>query len=296
VGTACAGKVAVVTGASRGIGAGIAHRLAAEGAKVVVTARSLRPADRDLEGSLEETVEEIRAGGGEAIAFVADLADPHADRGDILRAAREAFGAPVDILVNNAAGPRGFEFSFAELPSQTFRQALEVNIWAAWDLAQRAIPGMRERGAGWILNISSRQAAPRLGPPYPTHQHGGACLYGGTKAFLDRITTGAAMDLYDHNIAVNALSPDSAVMTPHAMSVATLSPEHSEPLDTMAEAALQLCSRDPRSLTGRVAYSLMLLAELQQPVYDLDGKDLVKGWQPDDWTDRSMRAPYLAGT
>jgi NAD(P)-dependent dehydrogenase (short-subunit alcohol dehydrogenase family) len=294
MGNSCAGKIAVVTGASRGIGAGIAHRLAAEGAKVVVTARSLRPSDRDLEGSLQETVDGITASGGEAIAVVADLADENYDRGEIVRAAHEAFGGPVDILVNNAAGPRGFEFAAPDLPASVFRQAVEINLWAAWDLLQRVVPGMRSRGAGWILNISSRQAAPRSGPPYPVHQHGGACLYGATKAFLDRFTTGAAMDLYPDNIAVNALSPDSAVMTPHAMSVATLSADHSEPPETMAEAALALCSAEPRSLTGKVAYSLLLLQELGRPVYDIDGKELLEGWQPDDYRGRIMRTPYLA--
>ena len=81
-------------------------------------------------------------------------------------------------------------------------------MWAGWDLAWLAIPGMVDKGAGWILNISSRGAAPKSGPPYAMHPMvAGQCLYGGTKAMLDRVTTGAAMELYDSNIAVNALAP-----------------------------------------------------------------------------------------
>jgi NAD(P)-dependent dehydrogenase (short-subunit alcohol dehydrogenase family) len=295
MGTACAGKVAIVTGASRGIGAAIARRLGAEGAAVVVTARSLAPGDGDWAGSLQETVDAIVAGGGRAVPVVADLADPSFDRAAIAKAAVDAFGMPADILVNDAAGARGFEFSFADLPREIFAEAVEVNVWAAWDLAQRVIPGMRERGAGWILNISSQQARPRLGPPFAPNQHGGGCLYGGTKAMLDRMTTGAAMDLYDDNIAVNTLAPESAVMTEHALAVAVLSPSSSEPPETMAEAALALCSGDPHVLTGRVAYSLSLLKQLQRPVHTLDGERLVAGWQPSDIADSRIRGGYLMG-
>jgi citronellol/citronellal dehydrogenase len=286
--------VAIVTGASRGIGRAIAQRLASDGMAVAVTSRTLRPGDGLLEGSLEETVELIRAAGGSALPVVADLADPAVDLGHVVASAERAFGSPVDVLVNNAAATRHFEMHFDSMTAEVFQQSTQVNVWAAWQLAILVVPGMRARGAGWILNISSRSAGPRVGPPYPPNELAGQCLYAGTKAMLDRLTTGAAMELYDDNIAVNALAPESAVATDHALSVANLDPDHCEPAETFAEAALALCTCDPRLVTGRVTYSLSLLAELQRAVRTLDGRELVDGWQPDQIEAGRLRRSYLS--
>ncbi len=289
------GHVAVVTGASRGIGRAIARRLAAEGIAVAAVSRSLRPGDGTLPGSLEETVALIRAAGGQAAAIAFDLADPYADRGEILDRARAELGAAPDIVVNNAAAPRHFDRAFPAMTREAFQQAVETNVWAGWELAARAVPGMRERGAGWILFISSSQAGPRKGPPYPPNPTGGAALYGGTKAFIDRLTTGGAMDLHDDNIAVNALAPEHQVATANALTVPGVRRDNSEPEETLAEAALALCSGDPRKLTGRVAYNLSLLVELGRPVRTLDGRALLPGWQPGDIDPARLRVPYLGG-
>lgn len=284
--------LAIVTGASRGIGRSIARRLAAEGITVAAVARTLRPGDGTLAGSLEETVDLIRADGGTAEAFAADLGAPDLDRVALVRRIEERLGGTVDILVNNAAATRHHGATFLDIEREWFLDSVETNLWNTWDLAKAVVPGMRRRGAGWILNISSRTSAPRVGPPYAPHPLEGAVLYGGTKAMLDRMTTGMAMELAPDRIAVNALAPNRGVATENASAVVPGWP--SEPEETMAEAALLLCTGDPATLTGRVTYSLPLLRELDRPVRTLDGTALVEGWQPADLDEASFLPDYLS--
>ncbi len=302
MGNSLEGHVAIVTGASRGIGQAIALRFAAEGAKVVAMGRDERRRNREMAGSLDETLHMVREVGGAAIAAHLDFEDLDFDKGRIVRQAEEAFGASVDILVNNAAAPREFDndgfIPFAEMPRDFFLRGVAVNLWAAWDLAKAVIPGMRSRGAGWVLSISSSQAEPRPKPggATPMNRLGGGCLYGSSKAFLDRLSTGAAMELFEDNIAVNTLAPTSFIETPLSRGVVSSVPTGAgqEPLETFVEAALALCSGDPRVLTSRVVYSLPLLAELDRPVYMLDGRRLYEGWQPSYDDPRKGRATYLA--
>jgi NAD(P)-dependent dehydrogenase (short-subunit alcohol dehydrogenase family) len=153
---------------------------------------------------------------------------------------------------------------------------------------------MRARGAGWIVNVSSRAAGPNAGPPFRPSPVGSQALYGGTKAMLDRITTAAAMDLYADHIAVNTLAPEAAVATENARSWLELPESICEPEETMAEAALALATCDPRTCTGRITYSLSLLVELGRPVRALDGESLVPGWQPFEIDRKRLRPGYLA--
>ncbi|MFN8545398.1 MAG: SDR family NAD(P)-dependent oxidoreductase [Candidatus Binatia bacterium] len=269
----CAGRVALVTGASRGIGAAVARRLAAEGAAVAVTARTVDPSPK-LPGTLGETVDAITRAGGRAVAIAADLADP-ASRARIVPAAVAALG-PIDILVNNAAA--AVYRPFLELTEKRWRLLFEVNVRAPWELAQAVLPGMRTRRCGWILNISSATGIVPQGPPFdPYSVHGGALLYGTTKAALDRFSAGLAAEVYADGVAVNALSPVAAVHTPGADAHGVVPedrPDLFEPMEVMVEAALALVTGDPADLTGRVAYSRPLLVELGRSVRGLDGRPL----------------------
>jgi citronellol/citronellal dehydrogenase len=256
----CYGKVAIVTGASRGLGEAIARRLASAGARVVLSARTLEP-DPAQPGSLLETVEAIRAAGGVAEAVRCDVSKSE-DRRHLVEQANALFG-PVDILVNNAAVT--FLLPIEQFPEKRFNLMAEVQLWAPLHLIQQVLPGMRARGSGWILNITSRSASYPIGPPFDDVQSGGRMsVYGTMKAGLDRLTTALAAELAPSGIAVNALAPWDNVATPGAGHHALVDGFPLEPTDMMAEAALVLCSCDPRRLTGRIAYSQPLLAEVQR--------------------------------
>ena len=269
------GKVAIITGASRGIGAAIARRFAAEGARVALVARTRGPGG-PLPGSLDEVAEEIRSRGGEAVAIEADLSLPEG-RAHIVPNTVEALGG-VDILVNNAAWSRFVPIWQAQ--RRHVLLALEMNLLAPLELAQAVQPIMQQRGAGWILNISSATAdLPPAAPHDPSersvrfHRETHPSLYGMSKAALDRMSAGWACELGETTIAVNALAPVGAVASEGALAVGGWDErDHIEPVEAMAEAALQLCHRPPAELSGRVVRSLPLLAELGIAMRGLDGR------------------------
>src|SRR5687768_14198587 len=155
------GRRVIVTGASRGIGAGIAERFAAEGASVVVTARTMDPIEQ-LAGSLTETVARCASYGSTVVPLVADLADAD-DRARIIAESESLLGGPIDVLVNNAAA--GIHRPAAELSLKHRRIMFEVNFHAPLDLAQTVILSMRDRGEGWIINVSSASSDLTPGPP-----------------------------------------------------------------------------------------------------------------------------------
>ena len=138
-------------------------------------------------------------------------------------------------------------------------------------------------GSGSILNLTSFAAELPPGPPFPTNRPGKAgFVYGAAKAALNRLTVAAASECEGQGISVNGLTPQAAIATPALLAGGWIDDTMYEPMDTMAEAALALCTGDPNVLTGRIAYSLQLLLELGRPVRDLHGDALVEGWQPDD--------------
>ena len=252
------GKVAIVTGASRGIGEAIARRFADQGAAVCVSARTEEQRHDQLPGTIHETVKSITEAGGRAIAVRADLTSA-ADRERLVEEATNQLGPP-DILVNNAAVT--WFLPAPEFPESKFRIMFEVQVRAPFELSQLVLPGMRLRKSGWILNISSGAARHPQGPPFGVRRTG--TVYGMVKAAVERFSTGLAAEVYDDNIAVNALSPSRVVATPGVM-FHRLIPDgyaEAEPPEVMAEASLVLCSGDPKLLTGKIAYSQELLNEL----------------------------------
>lgn len=258
-----AGQVAVVTGASRGIGEAIALRYAMEGAKVVVSARTVEASEHYLPGTITATVERIKAAGGDAIAVRADLASAE-DRRNLIAAARDAYGT-VDILVNNAAIT--YFIPVVDFPEKRFRLMMDVQVWAPFELAQMVLPDMQERGRGWILNISSHAAI----HPQKTLSGRGGTVYGMCKAALERFTTGLAQEVYESNIGVNVISP-GLVATPGVMHHKLINESNEDrvtPVEHMAEACLRLVHGDPRVLTGRIDYADKVVEEFALEPADL---------------------------
>jgi 3-oxoacyl-[acyl-carrier protein] reductase len=281
------GKVALVTGASRGIGRAIAQRLAAAGATVVVTARSKATgaplmrfgAAQHVPGTLEETVALIEAAGGRALLLPADL--EQADQRDALVGRAVAAAGRLDILINNA----GFAdyARIEEMSDATAARTFVHYLHAPLALCRAAIRVMRAAGAGWIVNIGSVTALPPT-QPYPDYARaGGDTLYAAIKAGLNRFSQGLAAELFDSNIAVNVVGPSTAIRTPGADA---LIPEDypTEDVAYLAATVLDMCHLPAAERTGQVAYSMHWPAAQRLAVTTLDGKSALPPAVPPAWS------------
>jgi NAD(P)-dependent dehydrogenase (short-subunit alcohol dehydrogenase family) len=196
------GKVAIVTGASRGIGKAYCQALAAAGARVVAAARSETPGR--LPGTIHETAELVRRQGGEAEAIPCDLADPE-EPVALVRRTVERFGR-VDIVVNNAA--RIEHRAVAEISARSWDASFAVNVRAPFLIMQVAAPIMAAQGGGSVVNLDSGAARQNTGTPGIA---GKQLMYATTKAALARLTTYLAQEFQPSGIAVNSLSPGGVI-------------------------------------------------------------------------------------
>lgn len=255
------GKVAIVTGASRGIGKAIAERFAQEGARVICAARTLHEGDHPLEGSLESTVKGIRQSGGVAEAVTCNVAEEE-DCLRLVEETRRIFG-PCDILVNNAA--LTYFIPVRDFPTNKWKRSVDVNFHAPFILSKLVLPEMAARHEGAILNISSPAAiGPGRGPYRTDHTLHGGTLYGAEKAALERFTQGLAEEVYADGISVTCLSPSLVVPTPGTVFhhlVQSIDDPQGEPVSMMADAALLLVTQPLDTITGRVCYSQQILQE-----------------------------------
>jgi len=254
------GKVAIVTGASRGIGKAAAKIFAAEGAKVVCAARTLGEGEHILEGSLNTTVSEIKQAGGTALAVTTDVSSEDSCT-NLVETARQQFG-PIDVLVNDAA--LTYYIPIKDYPIKRWFRAFAVNVHGPFMLSQKVLPDMIERRRGAIVNVSSGAA---IGPghgPYKEVPFAGGTMYGSTKAAVERFTQGLAEEVYEYGITVAAVSPSLVVPTPgtvyHKL-VTGLDDPRGEPPEMMARAILLLASEPLDRVTGRVTYSQAILKE-----------------------------------
>jgi len=252
------GRVALVTGASRGLGQAIAGTLAAHGAHVAVAARTLETRGGQA-GSLWQTVDQIRGAGGQATPFAADLSEP-ARCEELVAEVRARVGDPT-VLVNSAAVT--FLRPLADFPLRRVQVMLNLHLLTPLRLSQLLAPGMRAVGAGWIVNLTSVGAQHAEGPPFDAFAtSAGFGIYGTVKAAVDRLTSSLAAELYASNIAVNAAAPLLPVATAGARAL-DLAQDETEDISLICRTVLELCTGDPARLTGRVEYTTPFLERLE---------------------------------
>jgi 3-oxoacyl-[acyl-carrier protein] reductase len=194
------GKIALVTGASRGIGAAIAQRFGAEGATVVVTARTLAGKGSDyggqsLDGSVEEVAQTIRDAGGQALGLRCDVGDP-ASRAEAADEVLNRFGR-LDILVNNA-GVAHVNKPVTEITEAEYDRVFDVNVKGLFLFSQAMVPVFRRQGGGVMINIGSTAGL----RPRP-----GLSAYNATKGAVHNLTKTLAVELAPDKIRVCAIAP-----------------------------------------------------------------------------------------
>jgi citronellol/citronellal dehydrogenase len=233
------GKVVIVTGASRGIGKGIANACGAAGATVVVVARTEQEGGR-LPGTIHQTVQDIKEAGGEATAVRCDVTDEEQVQA-LAKVMVDSYGR-IDVLVNNA----GIQVNAGLLEQQTrhWDLTMRVNLRGPFLCCKHLVPVMVQQKSGSIVNITS-SAGERVRPR--------GISYAVTKAGLNMITLGLAQELEEYNIAVNALSPGS-VKTEGAVLVRPADFDWTgwEPPEVVGLAAVWLAKQTAQSFTGHV--------------------------------------------
>jgi NAD(P)-dependent dehydrogenase (short-subunit alcohol dehydrogenase family) len=245
------GLVAVVTGSGRGIGRAIARRFAAEGAAVLVTARTA--------AEIESVADEIRRAGGRAEFFAADVARPDQCE-EIAATARRHFGK-VDILVNNA-GIFGPVRPATEITPAEWNEVLAINLSSAFYLSRLVLAEMCARGSGIVLNISSVSAKMALGFN---------AAYATSKAGMLALTRSLAAETARNGVRVNAICPGPVPETRMSQELGQALAERTgmdrdemfrhfvegilqgrpQTSDDIAAAALFLCSREASAITGQ---------------------------------------------
>ena len=255
-------KVAIVTGASRGIGKAMALELARAGASVVVAARTAEPRG-GLPGTIHDTVAEIEEAGGKAVAVVCNIREEESIR-EMVNRTLDEYGA-VDVLVNNA-GIGGYA-PFLQMTLREWDLNMAINLRAPFIACQSVVPIMIEQGGGSIINVSSHAATNIFSSTLGEDHDAGIALigqaYGASKAALERLTWGLAAELGPHNIAVNALKPLRPVATegfrfqrPDADFSTWATP------GDMAKATVFLAAQDARGLTGAIVTAEELVRRL----------------------------------
>jgi citronellol/citronellal dehydrogenase len=262
--TSLTGRVALVTGASRGIGRAIALGLARAGCAVVVAAKSTTSTDK-LPGSVYTVAAEVEALGSAALPIPIDLRDAEAIEA-LAAQARTRFGR-LDLLVNNA-GALWWQ-PLLETPAKRFDLVMSVNARAAFLTCRALLPLMMERRWGHIVNMS---------PPLDATFAAGKVAYAISKLGMTLLTHGLAEEVRPHNIAVNSLWPATIIESQASINWSLGSREAWRKPDILVDCVLRLMAKDPTALTGQALIDEDFLR--CEGVTDFSGYACVPGTNP----------------
>ena len=232
------GKVAIVTGASRGLGKAMAVELARKGASVAVVARTVESGQSRLPGTIHNTVHEIEQLRGKAIALRCDVTQEN-EINRMVEQVQEELGQ-VDIMINNAG--TGMPKSFLKLTTKNWDMLMNVNLRGTFLCTKAVLPQMTQRKSGNIINLSSILAI----------QIKFSIPYGASKAAIERFTLGLAREMKKHNIAVNALRPDFTVTEAVKTELPDVDTSDWQKPEMWGKYAALVASQDANSLTGRI--------------------------------------------
>jgi citronellol/citronellal dehydrogenase len=268
------GRVAVVTGASRGIGRALALGLARAGCAVVVAAKSTEGTDK-LPGSIHSVATEVEALGAPALAVRTDVRD-EAQIEALAARTLERFGR-IDILINNAGAL--FWQGILDTPAKRFDLVMGVNARAAFLCARAVLPAMIQRRWGHIINMS---------PPMDLSIVPGRIAYAISKLGMTLLTVGLAEEVRAHNIAVNSLWPVTIIESQASINWGLGTPALWRKPDILVDCVLRLVAREPATLTGQALLDEDFLRA--EGVTDFSGYACVPGTEPPrlSWPGRGM--------
>ncbi len=243
------GKVAIITGSSRGLGQYCAAAYAREGARVVIAARTEKEQNPQLPGTIYHTAKLVEEAGGEALPVPCNVTD-YASVEAMTRRVLDEWGQ-IDILMTNAAiQPPG---GISTMQIKHWELEFKVNVHGPFYCIRAALPSMKERGTGNIINITSVAAL-------------GGSHYGATKRAIEAMTIGLAEELKDDGIAVNCMKPVGAIETPgffYGRDPDTIRRSMELPgPESYVEAAVLLAMQTPETFTGQVHHDAGLIKRL----------------------------------
>ncbi|MSP12427.1 MAG: SDR family NAD(P)-dependent oxidoreductase [Chloroflexi bacterium] len=259
-----AGKVAIITGASRGIGRSVALKLAREGADIVIAAKTTEP-DSRLPGTIYETAQEIEALGRRALPIKTNVRE-EGDIQHMVDATLAAFGR-VDIMVNNAGAM--WWYPVLETPAKRFDLMIDVNVRAAFLCARAVLPSMITQRWGHIINMS---------PPIDLSVLPGKVGYFISKFGMTMVALGLAEEVREHNVAVNALWPVTIIESQASINFGLGEPSMWRKPEILADAVYAIVCREPGTYSGQALLDEDVLRA--EGITDFDPYNCVPGSQP----------------